>query len=120
MINVLIQGRTNLFSKPGGDTTQLVTLKESLTQKNLNAVISTQLEPDLGPFDLVHLFNLIRVHDTYIQLLNCQKQKKTVVFSPIYHDLHEYNRKGRHGLGKLAFRFIKNDIVFEYARGRKP
>jgi len=117
MINVLIQGRSNLFSKPGGDTTQLVTLKESLTQKNLNADISTKLAPDLGPFDLVHLFNLIRVHDTYLQLTNCRKQKKPVVFSPIYHNLHEYNRKGRHGLGKLAFRLTGSDARFEYARG---
>ena len=117
MIKVLIQGRSNLFSKPGGDTTQLLSLKESLAQKDLNAHISTRLTPDLEPFDLVHLFNLIRVHDTYLQLSNCRKQRKPAVFSPIYHDLHEYNRKGRHGLGRLAFRLLRNDAWLEYARG---
>ena len=83
----------------------------------MNASISTQLKPDLEPYDIVHLFNITRVHETYIQMINARKQGKPVVCSAIYHDLEEYNRKGRYGLGRVLFCLVKDDSLFEYCRG---
>jgi len=51
MIKVLLQSRTNLFSKPGGDATQIISLKNKLNQKGLNAEISTALKPNLDAYD---------------------------------------------------------------------
>ena len=116
-INVILQGRSNLFSKPGGDTAQIKDLRNGLIRKGLGVRISTELKPPLDVYDIVHLFNITRVHETYIQMANAKRQGTPVVCSTIYHDLREYNRKGRYGLGKLAFRIIRNDQRFEYVRG---
>lgn len=117
MMNILLQSRINLFSKPGGDTSQILSLREGLNKKGLNAEISTQLKPDLDTYHIVHLFNITRVHETYIQMINAKNQGKPTVCSAIYHDLEEYNRKGRYGPGKTFFKLVKNDKGFEYARG---
>lgn len=117
MIKVLLQSRVNLFSKPGGDTRQICDLKKGLEKNGLNVGISTELEPLIKDYDVVHLFNITRVHETYLQMTNAKRQGKPVVCSTIYHALGEYNRKGRYGTGRLAFRALGNDETFEYARG---
>lgn len=118
MINVLLQSRLNLFSKPGGDTIQIMDLKERLNHKGLRAKISLQLSPKLDGYHIVHLFNITRVHETYLQMINAKKQAKPVICTTIYHDLKEYNRKGRYGLPKHFSKLIKgNGPWLEYARG---
>jgi glycosyltransferase involved in cell wall biosynthesis len=117
MIHVVLQGRGNLFSKPGGDTTQMVNLKQGLNREGMSARIRTELGPDLTSCQVVHLFNITRVHDTYLQMVNAKAQGKPVICTPIFHDLEEYNRWGRWGAGKMAFRLIRNDRIFEYVRG---
>lgn len=114
---MILQSRMNLFSKPGGDTIQISDLKDGLTRKGLRVDISTELRPPLGSCDIVHLFNITRIHETYIQFANARKQHKPVVCSTIYHPLREYNRKGRYGLGRTVFKIVRNDRVVEYARG---
>ena len=114
---IILQARVNLFEKPGGDTIQIRELEEGLRQNGLRVKISIELRPDLTSFDVVHLFNITRVHETYIQMVNAKKQHKPVVCSTVYHPLQEYNRKGRFGLGKLVFRLIRSDEGFEYLRG---
>ena len=116
-IRLILQARVNLFSKPGGDTIQVNDLKDGLIRKGLSVEISTELKPPLDSYDIVHLFNITRIHETYIQFANAKRQSKPVVCSAIYHPLGEYNRKGRYGLGRLAFMIIRNDQGIEYARG---
>ena len=117
MIRILLQSRANLFSKPGGDTTQIVNLKRGLTTRGCHCQISTALKPDLSGYDIVHLFNITRVHETYIQMTRAKTHGIPVICTTIYHDLEEYNRKGRQGLGRFAFRLAGNDVRFEHLRG---
>ncbi|OQY14614.1 MAG: hypothetical protein B6I30_00100 [Desulfobacteraceae bacterium 4572_187] len=114
---LILQSRVNLFSKPGGDTIQVNDLKDGLIRRGLKVEISTELKPLLDSYDIVHLFNITRVHETYIQFANAKRQRKPVVCSTIYHPLEEYNRKGRYGLGKLVFRIVRSDQGIEYVRG---
>ena len=59
-MNILFQSRTTLYSVPGGDTTQILKTAEALKSSDCNVVISTELEPDVSAFDIVHLFNFTR------------------------------------------------------------
>lgn len=114
---LILQARVNLFSKPGGDTIQINDLKDGLIRRGLRVEISTELKPQLDSYDIVHVFNITRIHETYVQWANAKRQRKPVVCSTIYHPLGEYNRKGRYGLGRLVFRIVKSDQGIEYARG---
>lgn len=101
-MKVLFQSRTTLFSVPGGDTIQVVKTAEALRNIGCSVDITTDLEPDLSGYDLVHLFNLIRPQEVYLQALNARKQGKPVALSTIYVDYSEYDRKGRTGLSRLV------------------
>jgi glycosyltransferase involved in cell wall biosynthesis len=88
-IKVLMQNRVNALEAVGGDTVQMLSLKAELEKHQIYVDISLELEPDLTGYDIVHLFNLVRIHETYIQFRNAQKQGKKVVISPIYWDFSE-------------------------------
>jgi glycosyltransferase involved in cell wall biosynthesis len=117
MFSVLLQSRGNLISKPGGDTTQITNLKNGLRQKGVRVELSTEFDPDLEGYDIVHVFNITRIHETYSHLVNARKHGKPVVCTTIYHQLSEYNRKGRQGIGRLCFSMVRTDSGFEYLRG---
>jgi glycosyltransferase involved in cell wall biosynthesis len=100
-MKVLFQSRTTLFSVPGGDTIQLLKTKEYLEKAGVRVDISTELEPDVTPYDLVHLFNLTRPQETYLQLVNAKKQHKKVALSTIYVSYAEYDASARKGVSGL-------------------
>lgn len=114
-MNVLFQSRTNLFTVPGGDTVQVVKTKEYLSKLGVNVDISTDLEPNLKGYDIVHLFNLMRPQDVLIQARNAKMQNKKIVLSTIYGTYNEYDRFARTGIS----RFISNLLpvsVIEYLK----
>ena len=99
-----------------GDTIQIERTKTYLERLGLRVDISVESEPDLVNYDLVHLFNITRAYETYLQYLNARRQGKPVALSPIYQDLREYNQKGRHGLARAAYTLIPNEDVIEYLK----
>ena len=92
-----MQSRANLFEDPGGDTTQILKTRDSLIKLGIEVNISTELEPSIEGYDLVHLFNLIRPQELYLQARNAKKHDKKVILSPIYVDYTEYDKKARNG-----------------------
>ncbi|MEL7596859.1 MAG: glycosyltransferase, partial [Clostridiaceae bacterium] len=77
--------------------------------------ISTELEPDVSKYDIVHLFNITRIHETWLQCNNALKYNKPVVLSTIHHskkEIHDYELKGLLGLPKLVKKIFsgENDI----------
>lgn len=114
-MKVLFQSRTTLFSVAGGDTIQVVKTAEALRRIGCQVDISTELEPDLAEYDLVHLFNLIRPQEVYLQALNAKKQSKPVALSTIYVDYSEYDRKGRTGLAGLVANLLTSSQL-EYLK----
>lgn len=97
-MKILMQNRIDAFSDSGGDTIQMLKTKEYLEKHGVEVDISLDLRPKLAGYDIVHLFNITRVHETYAQFINAKKQKKHVVVSPIYQNFDELDRMGSFGL----------------------
>lgn len=100
---VLLCGRPDLLRKPGGDTRQILALQRGLGPA---ARLSLELEPDLRGVDLLHVFNVSRPVEPFLQASAAWRAGLPVVCTPIFQDLREYNRRGRRGLGKLTFRAL--------------
>ncbi|MBL7473737.1 glycosyltransferase family 4 protein [Robertkochia sediminum] len=105
-MKVLFQSRKTLFSAPGGDTTQLLKTKEYLEKLGVQVDITMELTPDLNGYDIVHVFNLMRPQDIYLQVQNAKKQSKKVALSTIYGPYTEYEKKARGGILQVLNRFF--------------
>ena len=114
-MRILFQSRKTLFSVPGGDTIQILKTAEALRARGYKVDISTELEPDLSTYDIVHLFNLMRPQEVYLQALNAKRQRKKIVLSTIYVSYKEYDAKMRGVIAKFLLK-IMNDSQFEYLK----
>jgi len=108
-MKILMQNRIDAFSLPGGDTVQMLKTKEYLEKLGVVVDISLDLEPDLRQYDIVHLFNITRVHETYIQYLNAKKQKVPIALSTIYQNFDELDIKGTFGLKRFVWRRLNQE-----------
>lgn len=106
-----MQSRVNLFTCPGGDTIQILKTKAEIEKIGISVDLSLELDPDLSKYDLVHLFNLTRVQETYYQLLNAKRQNKPVVLSTIYWPFEEMERKAYIGIRKLASKVLSVNSI---------
>lgn len=105
-MKVLFQSRKTLYSAPGGDTTQLLKTKEYLEKLGVKVDISLELLPDLTSYDLVHVFNLMRPQELYLQVKNAKEQGKKVALSTIYGPYVEFEKKARGGLLQWMNKFL--------------
>jgi len=102
-MKALFQTRTSIFSVPGGDTVQILKTADGLRALGCEVDISTDLEPDLAGYDIVHLFNLTRPQELYMQAANARRQDRKIALSPIYASYDEFERQARGGIyGALA------------------
>ncbi len=97
-MKVLFQSRKTLFTAPGGDTTQILKTKEYLEKLGVQVDISLELTPDVSQYDIVHVFNLMRPQELYLQVKNAKKYGKKVALSTIYGPYEEYEKKARGGI----------------------
>ena len=117
MPRVLLCGRPDLLTKPGGDTIQILGLQRHLGTLGQQTDLSLALRPRLDHIDLVHVFNLSRPMEPALQTAHAARLGRPVVLTPIYQDLAEYNRRGRHGAGRLLFRLLgHSDGLLETTR----
>ena len=100
-MRILMQSRKTLFSVPGGDTVYIKEISTKLNTSGIKVDVSEELEPDLTDYDLVHIFNLARPQDIYLQVLNAKKHNKPVILTPIYIDFREFEKFGTSGIRKL-------------------
>lgn len=105
-MNILFQSRKTLFSAPGGDTTQILKTKEYLEKLGVHVDISLELEPDISQYDIIHVFNLMRPQDIYLQIKNAKQHQKKVALSTIYGPYEEYEKKARGGILQLLNKFL--------------
>lgn len=101
-MKVLMQGRTNLFTLPGGDTIQLTKTKSELEKLGVEVDISLKFDPDLSAYDVVHLSNVTRIQETYLQMKNAKKQNKPVVLSTIFWPMDDFEKRGQKGIRKIV------------------
>lgn len=114
-MKVLFQSRTTVFSAPGGDTVQLLKTREYLEKLGVEVDIAETLEPDLSAYDLVHVFNLMRVQEAWLQVRNARRQGKPVALSTIYGLYTEYEQKARGGLFGVVARH-SGPYMLEYLK----
>ena len=100
-LKILFQSRSTLFSVPGGDTTQILKTKEHLEGLGLTVDISLDLRPNLDKYDIVHVFNLMRPQDLFLQVKNAKSQGKIIALSTIYGPYTEFEKKARAGVLKV-------------------
>lgn len=96
-MKVLFQSRKTLYTAPGGDTTQILKTKEYLERLGVEVDITLDLTPDVSEYDIVHLFNLMRPQELYLQAKNAKKYGKKIALSTIYGPYEEYEKKARGG-----------------------
>jgi len=116
---VLFQNRLDMFTNMGGDSIQVLKTKEFLQYLGIHIDLSLQPAPDLSSYDLVHLFNITKVDETFVQMLHAKRNNKKVILSPIYWNMKEYRRMnttlastGRHILSGIS----KTFSIFEKHR----
>jgi glycosyltransferase involved in cell wall biosynthesis len=113
-----MQNRVDAFEFPGGDTVSMTRLREWLVKMGAQVDVSLEMEPDCSAYDVVSLFNIMRVHETYAQFRNAKRQSKKIVVMPIFWDFSELDRKGRGSaakfvkaaIGQNGYELIKNMV----------
>lgn len=105
-MKVLFQSRKTLFTAPGGDTTQILKTKEYLEKSGISVDISLDLTPDVSAYDIIHVFNLMRPQELYLQVKNAKKYGKKVALSTIYGPYEEYEKKARGGILQFINKFL--------------
>ena len=108
-IKVLFQNRPTINSLPGGDVVQMNKTKEYLEKLGLKINISTELSPDVSPYDLVHVFNIETPLSTLAQVRNAKRDNKPVVLSTIFSYIpDQYRYYSFYHYGK--YHFIKKNL----------
>lgn len=89
-MKILLQNRNNFGSSVAGDSIQLIKTKEYLEKLDLDIKISSDTELDIETYDLIHLFNIMPIEETFRQFQNVKRQRKKFVLSTIYWDPTEF------------------------------
>ena len=108
-MKILMQIRSNAFTCSGGDTIQMQKTKDALVAMGHDVELSLELRPDLTAYDVVHLFNITRVQETYIQIQNAVEQGKPVVLSTIYWPFHEFEKQANIGIRRILGKLFSAD-----------
>jgi glycosyltransferase involved in cell wall biosynthesis len=114
-MKVLFQARINLLKAPGGDTIQILKTKEYLEKIGLQVDLDISLNKNISynNYDLVHLFNVTRIQETYWYAKNAKAANKPILLSTIYWDNSEFEKKGDLGFRSLINKFVSvNSIEF--------
>lgn len=91
-MKVLFCIREDYYRNFAGDSMQLIKTVKYLKKKNVDVDINTGNIYNYSNYDIVHLFNIIRMKDTYIYYRIAKYYGKIIVLSPIYWNLEKYYR----------------------------
>ncbi|HQD41050.1 MAG TPA: glycosyltransferase family 4 protein [Bacillota bacterium] len=89
-MRVLFQIRPDFITNPAGDSMQMLYTRRHLSSLGVEVDISTTFSQNYRGYDLVHLFNLTRVVETYAYAYKAYEQGIPIVLSTIYWDSSEY------------------------------
>jgi glycosyltransferase involved in cell wall biosynthesis len=83
-MRVLVQIRANHAEQEGGDTLHAVRTAEELRALGVHVDVTGDVAPDLGPYDLVHLFNTEIIEPTLRHALRARACGLPIVLSPVF------------------------------------
>lgn len=101
-MKVLFLCRPDFMKNPAGDTVQIVSTGQALKNLGVEVHLSANPNIDLSSYDLVHIFNITRIKESYMFFLNAQKQRKKIVLSPIYWPPNAYLKREGASTNALA------------------
>lgn len=120
-MRVLFQARINLFSTPGGDTIQILKTREYLEKLGIRCDLSTSINAKIEyeKYDLVHLFNVTRIQETYWYARKAKQANKPVILSTIYWDNKDVEKLSDIGFRSMFNKYLTlNQIEFLKGLGR--
>ena len=94
-MKILFQSRLDLYETRGGDTTQMEYTKKyiEMMYPDIKIEINNELNPqNIAEYDLVQLFNLDWVCETYPQAKWAKSHNKKIILSAIHHSEKEVLR----------------------------
>jgi glycosyltransferase involved in cell wall biosynthesis len=91
-MKVLLCVRSDYFRNFAGDSMQVIKTAEYLRKLGIEADINSGDITDYSDYDIVHLFNLTTMGETYKYYRIARLYKKAVVLSPLYWDMKKYYR----------------------------
>lgn len=106
-MKVLFQSRVDLYNPRGGDTIQMEQTKKAIEKldSSIKIDIDTSIKKkDISKYDIVHLFNLDWIPETYLQAKWAKENGKKIVLSAIHHSEKEvllFEKEARFGIRRL-------------------
>ncbi|QEK12096.1 glycosyltransferase family 4 protein [Crassaminicella thermophila] len=89
-MNVLFQIRKDYLSNIAGDSIIMQNLKKNLINFGIRIDVCTDTKINLNKYEIVHIFNTIRVQESYQFMKHAKNNNKKIVLTPIYWDLRNY------------------------------
>jgi len=89
-MKVLLCTRGDYYRNFAGDSMQVIKLAQYLRKKGVTVDINDGVVNDYSEYDIIHLFNLTRMGETYKYYKLAHKFKKNIVISTLYWNLTNY------------------------------
>lgn len=106
-MRILFQSRVDLYNPGGGDTLQMEKTKEAIEKLDpsvkIDIIPEIQVE-NIDDYDIVHIFNLDWVCESYPQAAWAKEHNKPVVLSAIHHSEKEvlrYENEARYDIRRI-------------------
>ena len=109
-MKVLFLARSDLYTVSGGDTVQIENTAKELRSLGVVVDVATHLGAEIAKYDLVHIFQLDWIPETYFYVKEAKKAGKPIVLSPIHHaelEVKKFDDKYTFGLRKLVGFFVR-------------
>jgi len=91
-VKVLMLARSDIFSVSGGDTIQIENTAKELKKLGVEVDVATDLKITIKDYNLVHVFQLDWIPETYFYVKEAKKCGKPIVLSPIHHAENEVKK----------------------------
>lgn len=85
-----MQNRQDMYDFSGGDVVQMMKTGKGLSLLGHPVEYQNKIVNGMDGFDIVHLFNLLVIEDTYKYCLAAKKNKKPIVLSSLFWDKNNY------------------------------
>ncbi len=119
-MKILMQSRYDILTKRGGDTIQMEQTKKALEVLGVIVDVDCSPKANLKDYDLIHLFNLDWIQETYRQAKNARRQNKPFVLSPIHHrlrDIRIWEDTDLYDFKRLVYPLFKSYSSREFLKG---
>lgn len=116
-MKILFQSRVDLYNPRGGDTFQVEKTKSAIEKLDPSIKIDISLnvhEKNIFDYDIVHLFNIDWVCETYMQAKFAKDHHKPLVISAIHHSYKEvldFENYARYDIRRIYNLLVKSQSL---------